>query len=163
MVSVCPEPASTVNVRLKISSHGAISSGDLTSCLKAFLNPVMDAGAKARPGTQLTTTGSPSAQVPLVFSSAARPSLQLDKWASLPVQLTAKSQYVGFLLRANILDGMEEREGGLVKLFGGDVIDSWIKQTRWWFSTGNTFSYRAYMSQSISSLLSDARLTPLTN
>lgn len=75
-----------------------------TSCLNAFLNPVMGAGAKALPGTQLTTTGNPPAQVPLDFSDVAWPSLQLDKWASLPVQFIEKSQNVGFLLRANILD-----------------------------------------------------------
>lgn len=60
----------------------------LTSCLKAFLNPVMDVGAKARPGTQLTTTGSPPAQEPLDFRVDIWPSLQLDRWASFPVQLT---------------------------------------------------------------------------
>lgn len=64
----------------------------------------MDVGANALPGTQLTTTGSPPAQVPLVFIVATWPSLQLDRWASLPVQLTAYSQYVYFFRRANILD-----------------------------------------------------------
>lgn len=61
---------------------------NFTSCLKAFLNPVMGVGEKALPGTQLTTTGSPPAQVPLDFGDGACPSLQLDKWASMPVQLT---------------------------------------------------------------------------
>ncbi|MEQ2176558.1 hypothetical protein GOODEAATRI_029155, partial [Goodea atripinnis] len=63
----------------------------------------MGVGAKALPGTQLTTTGIPPAHVSLDNAKIC-PSLQLDKWASLPVQLTEKSQYVGFLLRANILD-----------------------------------------------------------
>lgn len=62
--------------------------GFFTSCRKAFLNPVMSVGAKSLPGTQLTTTGNPLGQVPLDFSSTAWPSLQLDKCASLPVQLT---------------------------------------------------------------------------
>lgn len=62
--------------------------GYFTSCRKAFLNPVMSVGAKSLPGTQLTTTGNPLGQVPLDFSSTAWPSLQLDKCASLPVQLT---------------------------------------------------------------------------
>lgn len=62
---------------------------DLTSCRKAFLNPVMAVGAKALPGTQLTTTGCPPGQVPLDSSC---PSLQLDRWASFPVQLTEYSQ-----------------------------------------------------------------------
>lgn len=65
-----------------------VSPGGFTSSRKAFLNPVMDVAAKALPGTQLTTTGSPPSQVSLDFSAVAWPSLQLDKWASFPVQFT---------------------------------------------------------------------------
>lgn len=65
-----------------------MSRGNRTSCLKAFLNPDMGVGAKALPGTQLTTTGSPPSQVPLDLTDVTWPSLQLDRWASLPVQFT---------------------------------------------------------------------------
>lgn len=62
--------------------------GLLTSGLKAFLKPVRLLGAKALPGTQLTTTGRPPSQLPLDLSATSWPSRQLDRWASFPVQLT---------------------------------------------------------------------------
>lgn len=59
-----------------------------TSWRKAFLNPVEAEGAKARPGTQLTTTGCPPGQEALALGDASWASLQLDRWASAPLQLT---------------------------------------------------------------------------
>lgn len=73
---------------IKLSVFPTTTFWDVTSCLKAFLKPVRLDGAKARPGTQLTTTGSPLSQVPLDLSDSTWPSLQLDRWASFPVQLT---------------------------------------------------------------------------
>lgn len=53
--------------------------GLLTSGLKAFLKPVMLLGAKARPGTQLTTTGRPPSQLLFDLSATSWPSRQLDR------------------------------------------------------------------------------------
>lgn len=52
----------------------------LTSCLKAFRKPLWLLGAKARPGTQLTTAGMPFSHVAFFSASTLRwlPSLQLE-------------------------------------------------------------------------------------
>ncbi|KAG7271121.1 hypothetical protein CRUP_019998 [Coryphaenoides rupestris] len=53
------------------ATHAAFGSA-------AFLKPALTVGAKALPGTQLTTTGMPSSQVLLPFTSTRPPSLQSD-------------------------------------------------------------------------------------
>lgn len=69
-----------------------VGSHTLTSSLYAFLKPMLTLGAKVRPGTQLTTTGMPFSQVRLPFICISRPTLQSDRSASLPVQLTENPQ-----------------------------------------------------------------------
>lgn len=52
-------------------SAGCVRS-PLTSCLKAFRKPLWLLGAKARPGTQLTTAGIPLSHVAFFSASTLR-------------------------------------------------------------------------------------------